>query len=105
MPLIVYASQDVIKADGEARKEPIDVDLSSISSSDIAERVETIRTHQRIHTKIYIGFLDPLFMISPYHETILRRGIGDCTVIVTTSDPTALSLFWKNGTTHLHIVL
>lgn len=106
MPLIVYASLDLLKADAEARaKETISVDLSNILSTDLAEQVETVRTHQKDPVSIYLGYLDPVYMISPYHETILRRSIQSCKLILTTSDPTALSLCWKNGIDYLHIVL
>lgn len=106
MPLIVYASLDLLKADAEARaKETIDVDLSNIVPSDIAGHVETVRTHQKNTISIYLGYLDPIYMISQYHETVLRRSIQSCNVILTTSDPTALSLCWKNGIDYLHIVL
>ena len=106
MPLIVYASLDIPKAVQMVQeKETGFIDLSKIPSSELAEQTETIRTHQKEQTSIYLGFLDPLFMLTPYHETILRRSIQSCRVVLVCSDPTALSFFWKNGIEELHLVL
>jgi hypothetical protein len=106
MPLIVYASLDLPKAVQMVQeKETGFIDLSKCPSGELAEQTETIRTHQKEQTSIYLGFLDPLFMMTPYHETILRRSIQSCRVVFVCSDPTALSFCWKNGIEELHLVL
>ena len=104
MPLIVYASLDLLAADAAIRKTESSkwIDLSALPSSKLAESAETVRTHQTSMTTIYLGFLDPLVMLTPHHETLLRRAIDSCRVILLTSDPGALSLFWKNGISDLH---
>jgi hypothetical protein len=106
MPLVVYATPDLLKGDAEIRtRETNMIDISSIPSADLVEHVETIRTHQKIQTTIYLGFLDPIWMLSPYHETLLRRAIRECRLILLTSDPTLLSFSWKNGLDSLILVL
>lgn len=106
MPLIVYASLDIPKAVQKVQEQETGyIDLSKLPSSDLAEQTETIRKHQKEKTSIYLGFLDPLFMMTPYHETILRRSIQSCRVVLVCSDPTALSFCWKNGIEELHLVL
>ncbi len=105
MPLIVYASLDLPAADAVIRaNESSYVDLSKIPSASLAEQAEVVRTHQTSVTTIYLGFLDPLSMLTPHHETILRRAVESCRVILLTSDPGALSLFWKNGISEMYIV-
>ena len=106
MPLIVYATLDLVKGDALLRSQETDfIDLSNIACENLAEQLETIRTHQKGTPTVYVGFLDPVFMLSPYHETILRRSIGSCRILLLTSDPGTLSLSWKNGIDSLHIVL
>lgn len=107
MTLTVYASLDLPKADLEARSSlPKDcIDLSKLHSKEVADQSEIVRKHQKSPTTIYLGYIDPIYMLSPYHETILRRSIVDCNVVIVVSDPTALSLYWKNGIDNLHIVL
>ena len=105
MPAIVYASLDVLKAVQAVRDKERDfIDLSKVSSDQLAEQVETIRTHQTEPKTVFIGYIDPLYMLSPYHETILRRGLTDCRIVFVCSDPTALSFCWKNGITELHCI-
>lgn len=104
MPLLVYASLDLLAADAAIRaKERNVIDLSNTPSARLAEQANTVRTHQTSMTTIYLGFLDPLFMLTPHHETLLRKVIDACRVILLTSDPGALSLFWKNGISELHL--
>ena len=106
MPLLVYASLDLLRADAAIRAtETSYLDFSTLPSSRIAEHAETVRTHQTSMTTLYLGFLDPLMMLTPHHETLLRRAIASCRVILLTSDPGALSLFWKNGISELHLTL
>jgi len=106
MPLIVYATLDLVKGDTLLRSQETDfIDLSNVTSENLAEQLETIRTHQKGTPTVYIGFLDPVFMLSPYHETILRRSIATCRVLLLTSDPGTLNLSWKNGIDLLHLVL
>jgi hypothetical protein len=104
MPLIVHASLDLLSADAAIRARERDwIDLSNSPSNRLAEQADTVRTHQTSMTTIYLGFLDPLFMLSPQHETLLRKVITACRVILLTSDPGALSLFWKNGLSELYL--
>lgn len=105
MPLIVVASTDLLRADAYVRATERDfVDFSSLPSAKLAEQAEQVRLHQTQETTLYLGFLDPVLMLSPYHETILRRAINTCRVVIVTSNPSTLSLFWKNGLSHLHIL-
>jgi hypothetical protein len=106
MPLLVYASLDLLAADAAIRSKESDfLDFSSLPSSKLAETLETVRTHQPSSTTIYLGFVDPLVMLDPHHETSMRKTIATCRVLVVTSDPGALSLGWKNGISELHLVL
>lgn len=105
MPAIVYASLDLPKAVQMIRETEKDfIDLSKLPSDQLADQVETIRTHQTEPKTVFLGYVDPLYMLSPYHETILRRGIAECRIILVCSDPTALSFCWKNGIAELHCV-
>jgi hypothetical protein len=105
MPLIVVASTDLIRADAFVRaSESQFIDFANLVPSKLAEQAEQVRLHQTSMTTLYLGFLDPVWMLTPHHETILRRAIRACRVVLVTSDPGTLSLFWKNGLTHLHIL-
>jgi hypothetical protein len=104
MPLIVHASLDLIAADTVIRSQEQDfIDLSNIPSNRLAEQADVVRRHQTSIKTIYLGFLDPLFMLTPHHETLLRKVIDACRVILLTSDPGSLTLFWKNGITELYL--
>jgi len=106
MPLVVYASLDLLRTDAAIRAtESSYIDFSSLPSSRLADQAETVRTHQTSMTTLYLGFVDPLLMLTPHHETLLRKAIEACRVILLTSDPGALSLFWKNGISELHVSL
>jgi len=53
---------------------------------------------------MYLGFLDPLQMLSPPHEAACRRVFRECTVAFTTSNPLLLPYSWKNGTAKVVVV-
>lgn len=100
----VWISLDLRKADDDIRaKYGKDwIDLSGVPSEDLAEQAETLLSH-KTEVPIYLGFLEPLHMLSPYHETRLRPLFRNRTVIVLCSNPSSLTFAWKNGIDSLTI--
>jgi hypothetical protein len=96
--LEVVLSMDLLHADGETRKAYNKnwIDLSNLSPQDIAEQSDTLLSHST-KVPIYLGYVDPLHMLSPYHETRLRPLLRQRHAIVLCSDPATLPFAWKNG--------
>lgn len=94
----VVLSVDLLVADKFIREKYGNnwIDLSGVPSDELADQSDTLLGH-RIDVPIYLGFLDILRMLSPYHETRLRRLFRERTVILLSSDPSSLPFSWKNG--------
>jgi hypothetical protein len=103
--LWIYAGLDLIKCDAVAREQLPDafIDLSKVRSIDIAGHMETVYNH---HTTghVYLGFLDPLIMLNPQHEAVIRKVFRKLNVSLVVSNPLILPFAWKNGTEKLIVI-
>lgn len=100
----MWLSLDLFKADNDIRTKYGKnwIDLSAVAPESIAEQAETLLSH-KTEVPIYLGFLEPLNMLSPYHETRIRPLLRYRTVVLLCSDPAALTFAWKNGIDSLTI--
>ena len=78
----------------DIRKE-IDIDLSSVDSSKLADECDRILNHHS-DKKIFLGYLEPGWMLDPKHEARIRRMIRKFDVYMVTFFPESLSFSWKN---------
>ena len=103
--LWVFGGLDLLECDRMARKDlPAGyIDLSKTRACDIPEAIRTIQSHHA-NPSIYIGYLDPLWMLTPPQEVLCRSALRSCTVGLVVSNPLILPLSWKNGTDRLVIV-
>jgi hypothetical protein len=103
--LWVYASVDLLSAHKQALEELPSgyVDLRKLSSDMLSNAVRDFCDHHRTG-HIYLGFLDPLLMLHPIQETLLRRGFQQCNVSIVVSNPYLLPFSWKNGIQRLVVV-
>jgi hypothetical protein len=103
--LWVYAGLDVIQTSKIAKEElPKNyLDLSKVYSENIGKAIIDYCNH---HTTghLYLGYLDPLLMLHPMEETLMRRGFMQCDMSIVVSNPHLLPISWKNGTSHLRVV-
>lgn len=97
--LWVYAGLDVLACDRRARQDlpPDTIDLSKTPSSNFAEALLTICGHHAPGKSIYVGFIDPLLMLSPQDEARCRRVFRAFEVYLVCSNPMILPFSWKNG--------
>ena len=100
----VWLSLDLLKADNDIRaKYGKDwIDLSAVTPENLADQAETLLSH-KTELPIYLGFLEPIHMLTPYHETRIRPLLRNRTVLLLCSDPAALTFAWKNGIDSLTI--
>lgn len=103
--LWVYAGLDVLKTLQVAKEElPSNfIDLSKVPSENLVKAVTDYCNHHSTG-HMYIGYLDPLLMLHPMEETLLRRGFTQCDISVIVSNPFLLPLSWKNGTCRLRVI-
>jgi hypothetical protein len=104
--LWVYAGLDVLACDRRARKDlPADaIDLSKISSANFADSLLTVFSHHAHGKSIYVGFIDPLLMLSPQDEARCRRVFRAFDVYLVCSNPLILPFSWKNGLKSLVLI-
>jgi hypothetical protein len=103
--LWVYAGLDVLKTSNIAKEElPQNyLDLSKVFSENLGKAIIDYCNHHKTG-HLYLGYLDPLLMLHPIEETLMRRGFEQCDMTIVVSNPLLLPLSWKNGTSHLRIV-
>ena len=94
----MFLSLDIWKADTNIREHYGKdwIDLSGLPPDQLAEQAETLISHKAT-APIYLGFLDPLSMLSAYHETRIRPLLRMRDVLLLCSDPASLPFAWKNG--------
>jgi len=83
-----------LKNFADIRKE-IDIDLSSVDSSKLADECDRILNHHS-DKKIFLGYLEPGWMLDPKHEARIRRLIRKFDVYMVSFFPESLSFSWKN---------
>jgi len=103
--LWVYAGLDLVECDRIARAAlPAGyIDVSKTRATDLSETMMTIYSHHP-GSAMYLGFVDPILMLTPPHEAACRRVFRGCTVGLVTSNPLLLPYSWKNGTSKLVVV-
>ena len=104
--LHVYAGMDVVACDRCARKDlPSDaLDISKTPTANLVDALLTIFSHQTPGRSVYIGFLDPLLMLSQQDEVRCRKVFRAFQVYMVTSNPFILPFSWKNGLKTLVII-
>ena len=97
--LHVYAGMDMIACDTRARKDlPSDaLDISKTPTSNLVDALLTIFLHQPSGRSVYIGFLDPILMLSQQDEVRCRKVFRAFEIYMVTSNPFILPFSWKNG--------
>ena len=78
------------------------IDLSKVMSSVLCERLETIYNHHKTGN-VYVGFLEPLLMLSPQEEVRIRKIFRKFEVYLVCGNPFILPFSWKNGMRRLVI--
>ena len=103
--LWVYAGLDLRKCDALAHEHLPEgyIDLSKVRSIDVAAHMETIYNHHA-SGHVYLGFLDPLVMLNPQHEAVIRKVIRKLNASIVVSNPLILPFAWKNGTEKLFVI-
>ena len=103
--LWVYAGFDLLECDRLARESlPAGyIDVSKTRVSDLSETLMTIYSHHP-GASVYLGFVDPILMLSSPHEAACRKVFRACTVAFVCSNPLLLPFSWKNGTAKLVVV-
>ena len=104
--LHVYAGTDLVACDVRARKDlPPDVlDISKTPTPNLVDALLTIFGHQTPGRSIYIGFLDPIFMLPQQDEVRCRKVFRAVEVYMVTSNPFILPFSWKNGLKTLVVI-
>jgi hypothetical protein len=65
-------------------------------ASELCDKLETIYTHHK-SGNVYIGFLEPLLMLTPQEEVRLRKVFRKFEVFLIVGNPFILPFSWKNG--------
>jgi hypothetical protein len=102
--LWVYAGLNLLECIKHAKEDlpKHAVDLSKVNTEHLPKAIQDFCNHHETG-HIFLGFLDPLLMLHPTEETLLRRGFTQCDMSVIVSNPCLLPLSWKNGCEKLRI--
>ena len=71
------------------------VDLSKVPSSELVEHCEAISSH-RVRSCVFLGYLEPGWMLEPMHQTRIRKLIRSCPVALTCFYTESIPFSWKN---------
>ena len=104
--LFVYAGLNLRECDRRIRlaMPPDCIDMSRTAMDAISANVRTVCMHSLKKTSVYLGFLDPLLMLSLPDEALCRQAFRTVDVYVVVSNPFILPLSWKNGISKLVVV-
>lgn len=104
--LYVYAGMDVVACDTRARKDlPVGtLDISKTPALNLVDALLTIFGHQPSGRSVYIGFIDPLLMLSQQDEVRCRKVFRAFDIYMVVSNPFILPFSWKNGLKSLVVV-
>lgn len=75
---------------------PDTIDLSKVMSSELCDKLDTIYSHHK-SGNVYIGFLEPLLMLTPQEEVRVRKIFRRFEVFMIVANPFILPFSWKNG--------
>jgi hypothetical protein len=79
-----------------------DIDLSTLSSELLADECDRIIDHHTNKT-IFLGYLEPGWMLDPKHEARIRRMIRKFDVHMVCMFPESLSFSWKNEISMMYL--
>jgi len=104
--LYVYAGMDMVACDIRARKDlPAGaLDISKTPASNLVDALLTIFGHQPTGRSVYIGFVDPILMLSQQDEVRSRKVFRAFDIYMVVSNPFILPFSWKNGLKSLVVV-
>jgi hypothetical protein len=104
--LYVYAGMDMVACDTRARKDlPAGaLDISKTPASNLVDALLTIFGHQPTGRSVYIGFIDPILMLSQQDEVRCRKVFRAFDVYMVVSNPFILPFSWKNGLKRLVVI-
>jgi hypothetical protein len=104
--LYVYAGMDMVACDTRARKDlPAGaLDISKTPASNLVDALLTIFGHQALGRSVYIGFIDPILMLSQQDEVRCRKVFRAFDIYMVVSNPFILPFSWKNGLKSLVVV-
>jgi len=71
------------------------LDLSKVSSACLADEAESILNHHK-QCCVFLGYLEPGWMLEPTHQTRLRKLFRKFPVAVVTHFTDSLPFSWKN---------
>jgi hypothetical protein len=103
--LCVFAGLNLLECDARARQTlpPGFIDLSKTRASSLASELQTVYEHHS-EAHVYIGYLDPILMLSAPDEVLTRRAFRKLAVTAVVSNPMILPYAWKNGLDQLVLV-
>lgn len=78
------------------------IDLSKINTNSLADKLDTVYNHHR-SGNIYVGFLEPLLMLTQQEEVRIRKVFRRFEVFMVVGNPFILPFSWKNGMRRLVI--
>ena len=78
------------------------IDISKVCADELCNKMETIYLHHK-SGNVYIGFLEPLLMLSPQDEVRMRKVFRKFEIFMIVGNPFILPFSWKNGTRKLVI--
>jgi hypothetical protein len=106
--LFVYAGLNLRLCDQRAREAlPTEgtIDMSRLAVGALADALATVCQHRRSETTtVYMGFVDPILMLTPPDEARCRRAFRTLNVYLVVSNPFILPFSWKNGLGGLVVV-
>jgi hypothetical protein len=79
-----------------------DIDLSCISSELLADECDNIINHHT-NKKIFLGYLEPGWMLDPKHDARIRRIIRKFDVYMISFFPKSISFSWKNEIEYVYL--
>lgn len=71
------------------------IDLSKVPSVDLANECDSITNHHG-NCSVFLGYLEPGWMIEPAHQTRIRKLIRKFDVGIVLHYPESLPYSWKN---------
>jgi hypothetical protein len=71
------------------------IDLSKVPSSKLVEESDSLLQHQS-KCAVFIGYLEPGFMLEPAHQTRLRKLFRTCPVGMSCVHLASFPFSWKN---------
>jgi hypothetical protein len=78
-----------------ASREGLFLDLSKVPSNKLVEEAESI-VHHHSECRVFLGYLEPGWMLEPTHQTRIRKLFRKFDVAVVTNFVESIPFSWKN---------